>query len=356
MLDQLFDIIDGRAAALGDAHLARSVDDDVILALRLRHRIDDRLGLLQLAFHLGGHFRRQLRHHAAEHIPRQQFKDALQRADLFYLSQLIAEIFERERIARQLLFQRRRLVFIHLGLDFFDQRQHVAHAQNARDDAIRIKRIERIVLFADADKLDRLADDCLDRERRAAARIAIHLGQDDARNADAFVELVRALDRVLPGHCVGDKQRFNRLHLRLDALQLIHQRIVNVQPARRVNHQRVEADLLAMQPRRPAQFQRIVNARAVKDRNANRLADDRQLIARRRAVNVHRQQQRIAVLIGRQPPRQLAGRSRLARSLQPHDHHRVGPPRSEQQPARSAAQHLDHLVVDDLDDLLPRRQ
>ena len=174
--------------------------------------------------------------------------------------------------------------------------------------------------------------------------------------ADAVVELLRALDRVLSGHRVGDEEDLDRLHLVLDPLQLFHQRVVDVQTAGRVDHQRVEADLLAVQPRRAAQLERVVDALAREDRNVDRLADDRQLVARRRAVDVDREQQRVAVLILLQPLRQLAGRGRLTRALQSDDHDRVRAARGEEQSARRAAEHLDHLVVDDLDDLLPGRE
>jgi hypothetical protein len=38
-------------------------------------------------------------------------------------------------------------------------------------------------IFAHADELQRLPGDAADRKRRAAARIAVHFGQDDARDA-----------------------------------------------------------------------------------------------------------------------------------------------------------------------------
>jgi hypothetical protein len=41
---------------------------------------------------------------------------------------------------------------------------------------IGIKRLERVVLFTDADKLYRLARYLFDRKRCAASRIAVHLG------------------------------------------------------------------------------------------------------------------------------------------------------------------------------------
>ena len=77
-----------------------------------------------------------------------------------------------------------------------------------------MERLEILQPLAAADERDRHADDADDRQRRAAAGIAVHLGQHDAGDADAPVELAGALDRVLPGHRVGDEQQVGRLHRR----------------------------------------------------------------------------------------------------------------------------------------------
>ena len=54
------------------------------------------------------------------------------------------------------------LFLIDLFLGFFDQGHYVAHAQDASHDAVGVKRFQGIVLFADADELDRLARDLAD--------------------------------------------------------------------------------------------------------------------------------------------------------------------------------------------------
>ena len=108
-------------------------------------------------------------------------------------------------------------------------------------DAVGMERLERIGLLADADELQRLAGDVADRKRRAAARIAIHLGEDDAGDAEALVELVGGLHRVLPGHGVGDEQDLDRVQLLLQLLQLGHQLVVDVQAAGGIDQQHVAA-------------------------------------------------------------------------------------------------------------------
>ena len=68
--------------------------------------------------------------------------------------------------------------------------------------------------LAGADKRDRHADDRDHRQRRAAARVAVDLRQHDAGDADLPVELAGALDRVLPGHRIGDVEQIDRLRPR----------------------------------------------------------------------------------------------------------------------------------------------
>ena len=93
----------------------------------------------------------------------------------------------------------------------FDQRDDVAHAQDAVGDARGMEILERIHLFADADQLDRLAGRGAHRERRAAAAIAIDAGEDDAGDIDAAIEGAREIDRVLAGQRIGDEQDFVRI-------------------------------------------------------------------------------------------------------------------------------------------------
>jgi hypothetical protein len=52
--------------------------------------------------------------------------------------------------------------------------------------------LEGVGLFAGADELDGLAGDVADGEGRAAAGVAVHLGEDDAGEAEALVEVGRS--------------------------------------------------------------------------------------------------------------------------------------------------------------------
>ena len=103
--------------------------------------------------------------------------------------ELIAQVVEIERALAHLLGDahrpsRRR--WCCGGL--LDQRDDVAHAEDAAGDARGIEILQRVQLLAGADQLDRLAGDGAHRERGAAAAVAVDAGEHDAGEADALVE------------------------------------------------------------------------------------------------------------------------------------------------------------------------
>ncbi len=224
----------------------------------------------------------------------------------------------------------REFVFAHLALEFarllrvdgllglFDQAEHVAHAQNARDDAVGKKRLERVVFFAHAHEFHRRAGHLADRKRRAAARIAVQLGQDHARDAQPLVKFAGRAHRVLPDHGVGDEQNFRGIQLALELRKLVHQLVVDVQPARRVHQDHVARGKLGLAHRAAHDLQRLVGARAGPDRRAGRFGHLRELFARGGAVHVGRNHDRPMAMLA-EPFAELAGGGRLARTLQAAD-------------------------------------
>ncbi len=74
-----------------------------------------------------------------------------------------------------LLFELLGVLERHRLFGLLDERQHVAHAQHARHDAVGMKRLEILQPLAAAGKRNRHADNADDRQRRTAARVAVHL-------------------------------------------------------------------------------------------------------------------------------------------------------------------------------------
>ena len=145
----------------------------MIFTLGSGHRVDDGLDALESALvHL-----RILGEVSERPKFRQHADDLLERAHLAQLAQLVAKVFEGELVPPQLALELRGFLGIDGLLGLLDQRHHVAHAEHARHDAVRIKRFQRVVLLADAHEFHRRAGYLADRKCRAAAGVAIELGQ-----------------------------------------------------------------------------------------------------------------------------------------------------------------------------------
>ena len=90
-----------------------------------------------------------------------------------------------------LLLEALRVFLVDRLFRLLDERQHVAHAEQPRHQAVRVKRLEILEALAAAHEGDRHADDGHHREGGAAARVAVELREHDARDAHAPVELAR---------------------------------------------------------------------------------------------------------------------------------------------------------------------
>ena len=233
-----------------------------IAPLLRRHRIDDRhlplehlfveIAFGELILDLGdaGQHRHQPAH--AAHI--------------LHLRELLAQIGEIERAAAHFLGDARRLFGVDGGAGLFDQRDDVAHAEDAAGDAGRIEILDGVEFFAGADQLDRLAGDRAHRQRRAAAAVAVDAGEHDAGEADALVEAAGEIDGVLAGQRVGDQQHFVRGRGAPHFRRFVHHRFVERDAAGGVE----QHDVVAAEPSRLQ--------RAVGDLHRRLAGDDRQRI------------------------------------------------------------------------------
>ena len=102
-----------------------------------------------------------------------------------------------------------------------------------------MKRLKRVILFADADEFDRLTSDLPDRQRRATACVTVHLRKHHSSEREFFVELVRRADGVLPGHRVSDEQNLLRTKQPLQRLHLVHELVVDMETAGGVHNQNI---------------------------------------------------------------------------------------------------------------------
>ena len=262
-LEELVDLLDLGAGAGGDALLAAGLEDVGRLALLRRHRVDDRhlplhhavveVALGDLVLDLG-----DAGHHAHQ---------AAHAAHLLHLRKLLAHVAEVELTLAHLLGGAHRLLAVDVGRGLLDQRDDVAHAEDAAGDAGRIEVLQRVHALADADQLDRLAGDGAHRQRGAAAAVAVDAGQHDAGEAELLVERAGQIDGVLAGQAVGDQQDFVRIGGALHLGRLVHQLFVERDAAGGVEqHDVVAAELRRLDGARRDLLRRLALRRSAASR------------------------------------------------------------------------------------------
>ena len=216
--------------------------------------------------------------------------------------------------------------------------------------------LEGVDLLADADQLDRGAGDGAHRQRRAAAGVAVHPGHHDAGDADRLVEGARGVHRVLAGHGVDHQQGLGRAGGGADGGHLVHQRLVDGQPAGGVEDDDVEHLAPGGIHGADGDLKRRLAGDNGQAGNAGLFGKLGELELGGRALGVETGQQHLLALPLGETQRQLAGRRGLAGALQAdhEDGHRRDGAQVDRHGA-GAAELLDHHVVDDLHHLLAGR-
>src|SRR3954467_7857912 len=235
LLDQLIDLLRGGPRAAGDALAARTLDRLRMAPLPRRHGQHDGLHAVQFLL-VDLHLRELVTGQARDH-PEQ----GGQRPHAADLLELVEEILERELVLAKLALELLGLVLVDRLLGLLDERQDVAHAEDPLGHAVRVEAFEVAELLAGGGEQDRLAGDGLDRQRRAAAGVAVELGEDHAVELRDLGELLGDVDGVLAGHGVDDQQHVRGPDGLLDLGQLRHKNFVDVEAARGVDDQPVLA-------------------------------------------------------------------------------------------------------------------
>ena len=233
-----------------------------------------------------------------------------------------------------------------------DEPHHVAAAQDPAGHAVGPELLQPVERLAHADVLDRLAGDRLDRQGGAAARVAVQLGQDDAVVGQPVVEGLGGGHRVLADHGVDHEEDVGRVAATLDLLQLVHQRLVDGEPAGGVEDDRVAARF-GGDPLGLLADERRAASRLGEDRHVQLLAQDAELVDGSGAVHVRGNQQGPAAALFQQA-RQLADGGGLAAPLQAHHHDAGGTLLGEADARVDRPHQLDQLVVAELDEVVLR--
>src|SRR5258708_6023022 len=99
-------------------------------------------------------------------------------AHLAHLADLLLEVLQVEALAlSRLLREFLRVLDVDRLARLFDEREHVAHAEDARGHALGVKGLQAVRLLAHAGELDRLSRDLPHRQGRPAAPVTVHLGE-----------------------------------------------------------------------------------------------------------------------------------------------------------------------------------
>src|SRR5262249_2215008 len=298
-----------------DPPTATLVDDVRVLPLLLGHRVDHPLHALERDFRvfaLGD----QLGHprHHADHVLHAHLLDVLE---------VHAEVIERELSLLERLLLLLHLFFGDLRLDLLDlfaEAHQVALSHDPAGHALRPELFDRLQLLADADELDLHSGDGLDRQGRAAASVAVELGQDRAVERQLVVKDLGDVHGFLADHRVDDQVDVIRLNLAVDLVQLVHQLSIDLEPAGGVENDHVEAVLFRVSDGVLADLDRVGCLRI--DRDVDLLAEDLELLDGGGALQVGRDEEWATTLVAKLE-RQLAARGRLARPLEA-AHHQDG--------------------------------
>ena len=222
--------------------------------------------------------------------------------------------------------------------------------------ALGVEHFEAVDLLAGAGELDRRAGDLPHRKCRAAARVAVGLGEDDAGQRQRFLERLRGVDRILALHRVDDEQRLDRLQRRMQVGDLFHQRFVDREAPGGVDEQHVEVVALRMVERGVGDRDRLIAGMGGEPLRAGLLCHRLQLLDRGGPVDVGRHRQHFLLALFDQVLGELRGRRRLAGALQAgHQDHRRRL-RGEVDVGHARAHRRCQLAIDDAHQRLARRQ
>jgi hypothetical protein len=323
-----------------------AVDFLGIAALPRRHRMDDRALALE-GLVVGARQLALQPLHAGQHA-----HQALHAAELHHLVELVAEIVQVELARLHAPGDRHAL----LGIDrlgrLLDERDDVAHAEDAVGDAGGVEFLQPVHLLRGAEQLDRLAGDRAHGERGAAAAVAVDTGQDNTSDIDAAGEGACDIDRVLAGQAVDHQQRLVRVRRLFDLGHLDHEGLVDMGAAGGVEHDHVVAAELAGLDGTAGDLHRRLAGDDGQGIDADLLAEDGELLHRGRAARIERGHQHLLLLLFEEALGELGGGGGLARALQAdhHDRHRRNGLEVDGDAVR--AERVDQRVVDDFHDHL----
>ena len=214
-----------------------------------------------------------------------------------------------------------------------------------------MEQLDHVQLLAGTHKLDGLAGGRPDGQGRAAPGVTVQLGQHHAVDAQGIVEGGGGVHRVLAGHGVHHQQDLIGVDGGLNVLQLVHELLVDMEAARRVQQDRVKSVVLGVGQGVPGDLHRV-DLPLGKHGDPQLFSHHLELGDGGGAVYVAGRQQRPFAHAVFEIARQLGAVGGLAGALEAHHHDHCGSGVGKGDLGVGAAHHLRQFFVDDLDDLL----
>ena len=278
-------------------------------------------------------------------------------AHLAHLADLLLEIIQIKAFARlELLRQGLGFFLVDAALGVFNQTENVAHAEDARGHALRVKLLDTGKLFAHPGKLDRLAGDMTHRQGRPAPGITVELGQHHTRQRQRFIEGFGCIHGILAQHGINHKQRFDGLELGVQLLDLVHHGRINRQAARRIDEKHIVIMLLRIIQRGGGDIGGLLADSGREEINAGLARHGFQLLDGGRTIHVTGHRQHFFLLPLAQPFAQLGRGRGFTRPLQACHENDGGRLRGQIQFGIRAAHQIGQLAMHHANQRLPRTE
>ena len=209
-------------------------------------------------------------------------------------------------------------------LHLLDERNDIAHAEDAPGHALGIEGLQGVELFADTHEDDGFTRDLPNRQRRTTPRIAIGLGQHDTGQIERPAEGLGGIQCVLTGHGIDDEQPLVRADGPIDGADFVHQFGIHVQTTRRIDDQHVEHAKSSRLEGPLRDRHRVARRIGRMERRTDLLGQPLQLQDCRRPTHVGADEQHALLAAVDQPARELAGCRGLTGTLQAGQQHHEG--------------------------------
>ena len=215
--------------------------------------------------------------------------------------------------------------------------------------------LQSVIFLSGAEEQDRLSRDLSGGKSRAASGVAVHLRHDDPVDIQPLVEALGRIDGVLSGQRVYNEKDLVRFDPLFDIGKLCHQILIDLKPSCRIYDQYIISLALCLLLRGECDLHRVFRVAVRIDRRMACLADHFQLVDGCGPVHVaggkHGFLPAFLEIIGK-----LAAGRRLTCTLKSRHHNGGKTCGAVRDLGVLPAHELCQLLVDDLYDLLCRRQ